>query len=481
MKMTGDLDIRLQELTNIPAVSVLRSAVKGPLYLVGGAVRDLFLNKKIKDFDFVVQDNLEEIARETADRLGASVFSLGRKPMRIFRLALGDVMLDLSDLAGNNIESDLLRRDLTINAMAIEIKTEQSRPEILDPCRGLRDLEKKIVRFVSEENVISDPLRLIRLFRFASISGFQIESSSLSLVKKHSALIAGTAGERIREELYMLLEAEKCYPVLKIMLESGLLEAIIPELKALRDCTQGRFHHLNVLDHTMLAFQEMERVIENISDFFPDFVNEFQACLKRRNMIALLKLTVLMHDLGKPHTRSVDETGEVHFFQHELVGRDMAADISKRLKMSSADSAFVALLITNHLRPFFLLEACVKGHLTKKGIFRLGRDMGGNFHALLIHALADALATRGPAQEEQGGIKVLLSFLNLILAEVANQKKALKANPALVSGSDLMAKFDIMPSPLIGRLLNSIQEAQATGKIKTRDEAMDYAKGILEE
>jgi len=473
------LEDRLKRLKKEPVVAAVLAAAKRPVYLVGGPVRDLILGRKIEDLDLVVTEDLDEAAGKAADKLGVRAIPLGEKPKRVYRLCPPGLSADLCSPEGPTIEVDLLRRDLTINAMGIELTGAAGRPWIIDPSRGLADLIRGRVRFVSEDNVLVDPLRLLRLFRFAATLDLGPTSDSLDLVSKHACLIERSAGERVRFELFKLLDASRSFQAVTAMLNHGLLEALIPELTPLRGCGQGPYHHLDVLDHTLTALKALEDILAEPERDFPVWAPKIRTYLARNFHPALLKLTILLHDLGKPPTRTEEADGQVHFFRHEEAGLEQVERIAKRFRLSTAENDLIRALIKHHLRPFHLMEARQAGQLTPRGVFRLARDIGPHLWGLVLHALADAEATLGPCQEQRGGPAAVREFLNLLLEEMAAQEIQLDKTSPFLNGRDLMVAFNLKPSPLLGRILQSLKEAQAVGQVRDRAEALDLAEEIL--
>ena len=230
-----------------PALEALDAAAPGPVFLVGGSVRDLLLGKPVHDFDLVMDGPVEETARRVASTLGLHYVPLGRAPLQTHRLTREEFIIDLCPMENGSIEDDLGRRDLTINAMAIPLDSMVRNPVVIDPFQGRRDLNDRLVRFVSEENVKADPLRLLRLFRFSAVLDFSIDQNSLRLAEKHARLLPSVAGERLREELLQTLATPQAVPRIRSMMDLGLLQAFIPELIAISGCRQGDYHLLDTL------------------------------------------------------------------------------------------------------------------------------------------------------------------------------------------------------------------------------------------
>ncbi|MFH1091938.1 MAG: HD domain-containing protein [Pseudomonadota bacterium] len=476
-----DFEAGLAALRKIPAVAAVLKNASGPVYLVGGCLRDLLLGREVNDFDLAVWGDLEETAARTASSLGVRAVPLGRAPAIVFRLIHQGLIVDVSPLEEPDILADLLRRDLTINALALELTSETDRAWIIDPVQGLKDLEEKRARFVSEQNLIKDPLRLLRLFRFAATLELSLAPDSLALVGKHALLINQTPGERIREELLKLLSVPGSHPLVTAMLEHGLLEALIPELTPLRGCGQNHYHHLDVLDHTLLALKRLEEIMAAPEEYLPRYAPELRRYLSQGHCPAWLKMALLWHDLGKPETRKVEDGGRTTFHRHEQLSEKLAGRLAARFRMSAAETALIRRLVRHHMRPFLLREARAGGHLTRRGVYRFGRDVGDDLWGLVVLSLADAAAAQGPAQEAQGGLEGLAVFFDHLLEELLAQKAKLIKMPRLLSGRDILNELGLEPSPEVGRILAAIEEAQALGRVATRKEALILARRVLRE
>ena len=308
---------KIQQVRNEPLVRAVLDVHQGSVYLVGGSVRDLLLNRDIADYDLAVDGELDLLAENAAAELGVRAVHLGRDPKTVYRLAYDGRILDLCAIEGPDIMADLARRDLTVNAMAINLSDANGSDALIDPFGGRNALENRVAGFISEANVLSDPVRMLRLFRFSACLGLVPDSESLDIVRRHASKIQQSAGERLGEEFMHMLGAQAAHPAVASMLETGLLEAIIPELSPLRDVGQGVNHHLDVLDHTLAVLEHLEGILSGPERYWPEYIPEINEYLARDKKTPLLKLTVLLHDLGKPASRVEETPGEVHFHGHE--------------------------------------------------------------------------------------------------------------------------------------------------------------------
>lgn len=440
------------------------------VYLVGGAVRDILMGRIPIDYDLVVPEDPKTLAKLIAGT-GTSFFKMGKNRQAVLRGRFKDHTIDLVQMEGGSIESDLRLRDFTINAMAIRLDNRS----FLDPVQGQNDLANKTIRMVSEQAFSRDPLRLLRTYRFAAALDFEIETGTESAVKTHGHLIGRPAGERIREELIKLLSAPCACDYLQKMSDSGLLFHLFPELITALACTQNRHHRFNVLDHTLIACRHLESFLngEEIGTIasLQIAISGIDGRLK-----PLMKLAMLLHDIGKPLTRSVDPADAVHFWSHEKKGAELAGEILTRLKFSGKDTEYLCLLIQNHLRPVLLYQAHQNQTLTRKGIVRLFRSLDTHVPDLLVHALADAFAKTENARDMDPSF---YGFVEDLLKSYFQDFVPRKKETALITGRDLIALFGLKPSPAFKKILDVVEEARLLQALSSREEALALVKTWL--
>ena len=240
------------------------------LYLAGGVVRDLLLEKSPADIDLTVREGARSWAGKLAARTGGALVSLGRDE-DVARVVCRGVTIDFSSFrqGAETIAEDLMRRDLTVNALALRLDPLLNRPQrgddvdvpVIDSTGGLADLRCGLIRTASAENFLSDPLRLLRVFRFAATLDFFVEAATLALVRRHHALITHVAPERIAHELDCIMAAPDAHGAVRQMAESGLLWEVLPELSAGIGMEQPKSHHLDVWRHNLETLRQMERII----------------------------------------------------------------------------------------------------------------------------------------------------------------------------------------------------------------------------
>ncbi len=485
-------------------------------YIVGGFIRDRLLKRQTSDIDIAVSGDAIGIARRIAKEIGGK-FVLLDDVNSVARVVVvekeqpaktaGDREshskewhFDFSSFAGD-IKSDLARRDFTVNAMAVELsqfvaasmaastsprKAAKARTEkrpalkLIDPFSGKDDLRDKIVRRISRQIFEADAARLLRAVRLAAELNFTIEPETESLIHHYSQTVTEVPGERIREELLRLLALPRASYYLRYLDELGLLLALIPELAEAKGVEQPTVHFWDVFEHSLQTVAAVEFLIRE-SDWehgnedtlsttpWSDAIDRHlsQEVSSGSSRKVLLKLGGLLHDIAKPMTKSIDDTGRARFLGHAKQGASMTATILERLRFSNRETRLVESLVYHHLRP----AQMANGELpTQRAIFRYFRDAGEAGIDILLLALADYLASRGPLASMEEW-RSHCQVVNYILAE--HDKQQAKILPVkLIDGDDIMDEFDLPPGPLVGRLLAMVNEAHASGELSTREEAL---------
>ncbi|MFA4990006.1 MAG: HD domain-containing protein [Candidatus Omnitrophota bacterium] len=447
------------------------------LYLVGGVLRDLILKKEKAnpDFDFAVKNRAISFGRSLAYKLKAGFVALDQEHgacRAVKKIGAKTYTFDFSDFRGKGLEEDLRKRDFTINSLALELGKVFGNKDLnnvlLDLYGARQDLKRKIIRLVNKKSFREDPLRILRAFSFAARLGFAIDREALNLAKSGKAKLVKVSFERIREELFKILESDKAHACLVTLDKLKILEVIFPELKKMRGIGQGPYHHLDVKQHTLESVRQIERILENIKDKETrDFFDAYICADRSRRQ--LLKLAALLHDIGKPKTLR-RKKGRITFHGHERVGVVLSEGIARRLKLSNEESYSLRKIILCHLRPGYLAES---GHPTARARFRFFRDAGKEALSVLLLSLADQRATQGPLATTESRRRHEKVVRRLIRENSEKGKEKKKAR--LLDGNDIMKKFKLAPSPLIGKILAELEELQAIGKVKTRQEAFKAA------
>ncbi len=462
-------------------------------YLVGGSVRDALLGRQARDLDVAVAADTAVVGPELARRLGGTFFPLSADVARVV-LPEG-AAVDLERLRGR-IEEDLRRRDYTVDALAVPLAdAARGQLRVLDPLGGREDLRRRLVRLVSPAALEEDPLRLLRGPRLATELGFDLERETAAQIRRRASLLALAAAERQRDELVRVLASDRAGHGLRLLDDLGLLPRLLPEVEEARGVQQPREHYWDVLGHLLAtvaaldvllspvppAREDDRRLWESFWSPLGELADELRRYLDKepvagRPRRALLKLAGLLHDVAKPRTRMLDERGRLRFFGHDKLGAEMARQALARLRFAQREADFVATAVAQHLR---LAHMSHRGAPTARAIYRFYRDCGEAARGILLLALADHLATVGPTLSWRGWL-AHVGLIHYVLTEPA-RREALVSPPKLVSGHDLMAALGLLPGPLVGRLLERVREAQAEGRVASKEEALALARRALRE
>lgn len=440
-------------------------------YIIGGSVRDLLLGRTPTDYDIAVTGNPEQFAEKLIAKSDGHLVRLGKPGQMIIRVISGDLIFDITSLNGTSIEDNLNQRDFTINAIAYDLYSER----IIDCLGGLQDLADKKVRMVSKEIFKKDPVRLIRAYRICACLNFEIEAKTATAITSNTKLLKNIAGERIRVELFTMLDTSTSYLYLSQMAISGLLTAIFPDLDRLKGCFQNHHHHFDGFEHTMRAYGHLETLLNDPGKILPDTSAKIHQYI-HKNKPALIKCAILLHDIGKPLMKTLDSSGKCHFYGHARKSADMAQKISQRLRFSNHERQFIDGIIRNHMKPLSLFTAYEKKTLTQKGITRFYKKCGEYTPALLLAAIADTKAKQNKLNEKNKAFK---SFLKKMIFEYFYHYQPISDEPPLVTGRDLIHVFGLTPSPLFRKILDLVDDAKLTKTIENRSEALELVKDIL--
>jgi poly(A) polymerase len=452
------------------------------LYLVGGILRDLILKreKQNPDFDFCIKKGAIGFGRALSKSIkcGFVILDKDRGYCRLVKKIKGRLYtLDFTDFRGGNLEEDLLHRDFTVNAMALDLDkvfTDRNPKELMiDPYAGRQDLESRTIRIVHRKNFLEDPLRILRAFSLSAIFGFKIDKQTLKLMQRDKKGLEAVSAERIRDELFKILDTPRAFDYLAQMDKLKILDLIIPEIKIMWGVKQGPYHHLDVWKHSLETVKQIEALFSELkrNKEIQAYLDEVISSDRKRK--SLLKLGALFHDIGKPDALR-HKAGKTIFHGHERIGTEISKEIVRRLKLSNYEWEALSKMVFWHLRPGYLADNPV---LSKRAKFRYFRDTQEEGVSVLLLSMADQRATRGRLTSEEDRIQHERICLELI-KEYFRRKKMVKPK-RFINGDMLMKKFKLKPSPLIGKILSELEELQAIGKIKTKEEALRAAKKFI--
>lgn len=470
-------------------LTALLRELGGELYLAGGVVRDLLLGITPVDIDLTVPCGAKIWAEKLANVTGSAYVVLGRDEDAA-RVVSRKICVDFSSFRKGavTILDELMLRDLTINALGLRIdpllvdpdKAGDDKVPILDPAGGQDDLIAGRIQITGPESFSHDPLRLLRVFRFAAVLDFIIDADTLYRIRRQRQLIAGPAPERVAHELDLIMASPRAYEVLTVMAETGLLWEIIPELAAGDGLIQPASHHLDVWQHNLETLRQMERIVATPALFFSDCGEIMMDYLNKPRRRIRLKWAALLHDLGKPATFAVNaEKGDrITFYNHDRVGAEMFRAFALRLRWSNDDIEHVVRLIGDHMRPFHLANVARSDDLTLRACVRMIRKAGDELEGLFFLSMADALAGQGVECIE--GMEDELVALYRHLHQVrSDHVTPVREAPPLLTGRDLIETLQLEPGPIFKVILRAVEEAQMEGTVHDYDGALQLAKEVL--
>ena len=440
------------------------------IFLVGGAVRDYYMGLESTDRDIIVMDeDAREFALKLKDLFDATFVPLDEEN-KIYRLVLPDKInyIDVTNPAGNSIEKDLMRRDLTINAIAVNIKTG----DVIDISGGVTDIKNKCINYVNELNFVDDPLRLLRVYRFQALYGFQLAPETINAVCKYSDLIHKPAVERINYEILKLFSGQYAHVALENMNKTWLLEEIFPFVKELKQVPPNAHHHLDLFHHSIETVKQIQNLYNESSDVIKEHLNRID--FGGFSRLAHLKLAGFMHDIGKFSTWTIEE-GKHRFIKHDDVGAKMSVKILKDLHFSNKQIDYISSMIKYHIYPSHVMTSV---QITEKIMMRYVRKMDTNSIDAVILAQADRLSARGPEITDEI-VERNITSLNMLLRFYLEARETLKPLPKLLDGNDVMKILNIKPSKKLGEIMEALHEAQISGDVITKDHAVEFVKKLV--
>jgi poly(A) polymerase len=455
-------------------LDALRAVIEQPAWLVGGAVRDRLLGRPTADFDVAVRGEPQAPARALAGAASGHAFLLS-EGFGAWRVVAHDHtwQVDVLPLAGDTIESDLARRDLTINAIAEPLRGDG----FVDPFAGIADLRARRLSMVSEQAFAADPLRVIRVARLACELGFEVEPATAQAARANAPELTQVAPERIFAELKRVVVAERALDGLARMDALGATDAVLPELARLRGVEQSAYHHLDVHDHTRAVLAETIAVATEPVRWFPAQGEVITALLaeplaNELNRAQALRFGALFHDIAKPQTRGVTAEGRVTFMGHDEGGAEVARGVLTRLRASDRFAEHVAGLVRHHLRLGFLVH---RMPLSRRDVYRYMVACEPVQADVTLLSVADRLATRGRGADS--AIARHLELAQQLIGEALAWRSARPRPP--LRGDELARAVALQPGPAVGRLLAELEEASFAGEITSREQAIERAQELL--
>ncbi|WP_303424745.1 CCA tRNA nucleotidyltransferase [uncultured Muribaculum sp.] len=451
------------------SVGSIADSMNRQCYVVGGYVRDLFLCRHSKDIDFVTVGSGIEVAEAVAKHLGRGARCNVFKNFGTAQVKFRDTELEFVGarresyshdsrkpvVEDGTLDDDLSRRDFTINAMAMSVNRDNF-GELIDPYDGVGDLDRQLIRTPLDPDITfsDDPLRMMRAIRFATQLQFDIHPETFAAIRRNASRIEIITAERIKDELYKIMGASRPSIGWRLLLDSGLLAIILPELARMKgiDVVDGRGHKDN-FNHTMLVLDAVAAASDKV----------------------LLRWAALFHDIGKPVTKHYDPARGWTFHNHNFVGAKMVKNIFRRMKFPlGADLAYVSKLVELHMRPIALVE----DEVTDSAVRRLANYAEEDLGDLMILARAD-ITSRDEARKAR-----YLANFDLVEEKfrATHEKDVERNRKNPVDGLEIMELFGLPQSPEVGYFAKNLKQAVKDCVIEdTREAAFAYLLKLAEE
>ena len=461
----------IDKVKNDELLNIIKDNFNEEIYLVGGAVRDFAMGKNSPDRDLIVSGaDARDFSLRLADFFNAAFVPLD-EVNKIYRVVLPDKInfFDVTNPVENSLDKDLARRDLTINAVAVNLRSLN----IIDNFGGLCDISNKTLNAISEDNFVDDPLRILRVFRFMSVLGFAISDELLDIVKKHSQLLSVPAVERVNYELLKLFGGKAAYDAILALDNAGILEMLFPFVKDLKKVPPNTHHHLDLFHHSLEVVRQIQLYYDEAQGDVKSHLDEISFGAHSR--LAFLKYAGFMHDIGKFSTWTIEQdTGRHRFIKHDDAGAKLAVPYLKKLNFSNKQIEYIASMIKNHMYPSQVISA---HDATEKSLMRFVRKMDTNAIDIIVLAVADRLSARGEAVTETM-VNENISGLQKLMDFYISVKDSLEPLPKLLSGNEVMQILNIKPSPLLGKIINELHEAQLSGDVMTKEHAIEFVRNF---
>ena len=431
------------------------------VYVVGGYVRDLFLEHDIKEIDFMVVGDGIKFSRLLADELKVDKivpfqrFSTARIPYKKIPLEVASARTESYDNSSRkpnkiqytDLKGDLLRRDFTINAMAIDLHPKRF-GNLSDPFKGILDLQaKKLVTPLDPNKTFSDdPLRMMRAAYFCSKLDMRVDSRIRESMNHQAARIKIVSAERITAEFLKILSCSKPSTGLKLLQHTGLMKHVFPEIDAMWGLEQtSEWHHKDIFAHTL-------QVVDNAADLTD---------------VMRVRFAALVHDIAKPKTRRIHKKKGYTFYGHDFFGSKIIQKVAKRMKLPNELNTYLQKMTALHLRPI----AIAKEKVTDSAVRRLMVAAGEDIHELMLLCRAD-ITTKNPRL-----VKKYMGNFERVEERMQNVKELdeMTAFQSPVRGKEIMLMFGIKPGEKVGEIKLVIEEAILNGEIENNyDDAKEF-------
>ena len=471
---------RLQRLPWLQRLQSLAEKRRVRLFVVGGTLRDLCLERTVQDVDLALSGDAVGLARAFAQQLGAAYVPMDPARGEVRVVYRKRHIVDFSRFKGEGIAQDLGQRDFTMNALAcpLAIFLTSSEPPFIDPYGGWRDIQTHVVRMVSPRSFLDDPLRVLRAFRFAATLEWTIDAITLETMRAAIPRLVDMAAERLHHELLKLFAAPRSGPYVVAMAHLTLLDILFPELAATRGMAPGPGGPGDLFEQALRTYQSVEDLINAPASYAPAIADAIAGYVHPEERQALLKWAALLHHIGTPAPEGGQAREPPLGTEHAEHAAQRWERIAARFKLSRARTDYVRLVLTHHHRPFELTTLDAQGQLTFALVHRWFKELGEDVLGVFVLAIGAALANchgSTPACDA-----IALGQLAARLWEIYRSRiLPVISAPRLVTGDDLQAIFGLPPGPRFKTLLGEIELAHVEGRLQTRQDALRWLEQQL--
>ncbi|NLY53182.1 MAG: HDIG domain-containing protein [Firmicutes bacterium] len=451
---------------------------RGEAWVVGGALRDRLLGFPINEIDLVLNFSPKHLPASLWQKAGAKTFWLDQERQILRAIFPAGQTLDFGPLQGQNILADLAGRDFTVNAMAQTLSDWlQGQDALVDPWHGQGDLAARRLRLVSTEALRDDPIRVLRGVRLMLEKGLSIDRATAAAMEETAPLLAHSPAERIMAELSLIFLHARAPAGLAYLDQIEVTRSLFPEVIAMNQVTQNKYHQFTVGEHSHRAFAAFVSIV-HAGRYLPikaqAWFRDYWLQLTPPQQVAAM-LAAWLHDIGKPVTRAVRQ-GRVAFYDHETVGAKMARDIAQRLKLSSAQTDLLAAVVRLHMYPMQLWRT---GKLGPRLIHRFYQRAGQYGPLIVVFTLADHLAKGenvAVSEEFAAHREMVVTFLE---AYFCHYDEVVKPKP-LLDGHAMQGIAQRGAGPWLRQARQQLLEAQVAGKVQTQEQAIAWFQQWLQ-
>lgn len=432
-------------------------------YLTGGALRDILNHITPADYDIITDTPIPLIVEFLKQNHKLKIARIENRINPLVRIDIDqELVLDFSPLKSSLVDN-LNSRDFSVNSLGLNLNEliNNKKAEIYSTSTGLLDTKKRLLNPIAKYSIRNDPLRIIRAFRFKLYNNYKFSNILINDVQKYSCLLNDVKGERIWMELSKILIHPNSYKILEEMIETNVLENIFHDIKKMKTYKHDKPPAGTLMEHSLYTYMKMENFLNNNGKGIIDIDNLYN--------IPILKLSGLLHDVGKLYTKRYVTDNEFHFYNHEIVGSKIAILFARNsLSLSNTLANYLGMLVNNHMRAHLFTRI---EKLSDHAIYRFIRDCDGHIEDAICLSISDALSTNSKITKLAGIAKQINKYIKI------HSKKEIKS---LLNGKEIMNVLSIKPSKKIAIIKNELVKMQIEGKINTKNKAINYIKRYKE-